>query len=97
MVGSYSSIGSVVEIMARDHLVYILSSGSPQGLHILDISNPASPTLVAHSGVYGIDFVVEPPHIYVAGGGIGLHIVRFTPPPSGLHLKLYAPAIWWQG
>lgn len=93
-VGGYNWEGEILmnHICLRGDLAYVTDNwtGSPTGLLILDISNPANPIPVGTGtesrSLYGIDVYND--RAYIAAGGIGFEVWDVSNPSAPVQLSI---------
>ncbi len=80
IVGSYTTPGYYEDVFVLGNYAYIVDQGS--GLHIIDVSNPASPTLAGSYNTpgYACGVSVSGGYAYVADGLSGLQVIDVSNP-----------------
>jgi hypothetical protein len=80
-VGALDTPGSASDVDVVGDLAYVASANYPNGLRVIDVSNPALPVeigaLVTSGQAYDVEVVGD--LAYVASGSSGLHIIDFGP------------------
>jgi len=81
-VGACDTPGYAYDVAISSSYAYVADSGS--GLQIIDISNPASPSIVGtyNTPGYAYGVAISSSYAYVADGELGLQIIDVSNPAS---------------
>ncbi|WP_298933580.1 hypothetical protein [uncultured Ramlibacter sp.] len=82
LAGTYNTGGDSLGVALSGSYAYVADGGA--GLRIIDISNPANPTLVGTYNTSGTarSVAVSGSYAYVADGGAGLRIINISNPAN---------------
>jgi hypothetical protein len=89
IVGTYEGTDWVQDVMARGNYMYVCEWG--QGVDVVNISNPADPTLVvAYANPKNADIMFDGNYGYIASREFGLTVIDVSDPAAPVTVNTFA-------